>query len=83
VFRLVLYSGIEALSKCHCNSVLTESVMGLVIKGACSYNGQLGGQLDRHLSRVVLGTRGLDGSHHELEISVMDLMMKVGVFTGC
>jgi hypothetical protein len=63
--------------------VLTELVMDLVMKDACTYNGQLYGQLDRQSSRVVLGTRGLDGSHHELGISVVDLMIEAGVFTGC
>jgi hypothetical protein len=38
VFRLVLYGGIEALSKRHRNGVLTELVMGLVMRGVCTYN---------------------------------------------
>jgi hypothetical protein len=57
--------------------------MVLVMKDACTYNGQLYGQLDRQSSRVVLGTHGLDGSRYELEILVMDLMIEVGSFTGC
>jgi hypothetical protein len=71
------------LSKRHWNGVLTELVMVLVMKDACTYNGQLYGQLDRQSSRVVLGTHGLDGSRYELEILVMDLMIEVGSFTGC
>jgi hypothetical protein len=38
VFRLVPYGGIEALSKRHRNGVLTELVMDLVMKDACTYN---------------------------------------------
>jgi hypothetical protein len=57
--------------------------MDLVMKSGCTYNGQLDRQLDRHLSRVLLGTHEVDWSHHELERLVMGLMIEADVFTGC
>jgi hypothetical protein len=57
--------------------------MYLVMKSGCTYDGQLDRQLDRHLSRVLLGTHEVDWSHHELERLVMGLMIEADVFTGC